>query len=770
MKSFFSLQNTGWMLAMLLLCSTLAFSQIREYRIHDRGMLHETVYNTGEIARGYQYGQAGEKTDVPLMEWPSRSRTIIEGIEYSGQHNTIGAGIYVSANMKSKPGTADRKYALCGGAGTTTPELPFGIWSYPISIEEIENFPIIVGSDGYGVLNPNYNPDEAEEIIIAKWSTPTGITVTRTSRSWSYPDFDDMIIYEYVFANTGDTDGRLETAEFKETLTDVLVHFQYTFAPSMLGLQRNYGSFGVDYFSRADHMGFYDYDYWLYFPVAYRTGAADEATGYLAAHPEPNKELFQLYASTGLNGGGLESPQAPGFCVIEYDTTHLAIVDPLNPALNESEVIAILGKDNNGKSFEVDEKKHLRQPYNIMCGTANHRSDKIITSCLTMNERWGGVISDAFITSNTMPDEYGVRTTDVARWRGRGYMAPTRAWNGSSNIHGFGPYTLDYGDKIEFVVAEVIGYGANSRKEYMTKTPHTSAPSWNRKVVIKGETMTEHYLDDFGYPDYVNSNVITVNQVAHKAFEAYLGKAIPFDSVKHRPSGKMMWPEDNPVPSRNPDKFKIPAVVPAPITVVRNTPRATVEVLWNQTAERFTHPRLTGNITSYRIYRATEGMGPWTLLTTIAAGQVNSEGLYYYEDMDSNFKVGDSRYYSVTSVDGQGMESGRTNITFHTKHVAAAYKLDKVHAVPNPFVKESGLQGQGMRDAIGFYGLPKECTIRIFSYAGQLVETIQHNADEYSTAWFQVTRNRQDIASGIYVYVVETPAGEKTTGKLIVIK
>ena len=72
--------------------------------------------------------------------------------------------------------------------------------------------------------------------------------------------------------------------------------------------------------------------------------------------------------------------------------------------------------------------------------------------------------------------------------------------------------------------------------------------------------------------------------------------------------------------------------------------------------------------------------------------------------------------------------------------------------------------------AIGFYGLPEKCTIKIYSYAGQLVETIEHDADVFSKAWFQVSRNRQDIASGIYIYVVTTPEGDQTTGKLVIIK
>ena len=163
-------------------------------------------------------------------------------------------------------------------------------------------------------------------------------------------------------------------------------------------------------------------------------------------------------------------------------------------------------------------------------------------------------------------------------------------------------------------------------------------------------------------------------------------------------------------------------------------------------------------------------MGPWTLLTSKDVGDVNSNNLYEYDDDDEAFKLGESKYYAVTSIDDKNNESGKTNITLHNKNVASVTKLGKVHAVPNPFTGKSGFEGAGQDEAIGFYGLPQQCTIKIYSYSGQLVETIEHNADVFSTAWFQVTRNRQDIASGIYIYVVETPEGEQTTGKLIVIK
>jgi hypothetical protein len=70
---------------------------------------------------------------------------------------------------------------------------------------------------------------------------------------------------------------------------------------------------------------------------------------------------------------------------------------------------------------------------------------------------------------------------------------------------------------------------------------------------------------------------------------------------------------------------------------------------------------------------------------------------------------------------------------------------------------------------LGFYNLPKQCTIRVFSYSGQLVQTIEHNSELYSTEWLQTTRNNQIIASGVYFFVVQTPDGKTTHGKFVVI-
>ena len=733
-------------IALIFVAPLLSQAQQLEFKIHNRGMLHETVYNTGDIGRPWTTGQEGNKTNNPLMEWPSRSATVVQGTRYSGQHNLLGGGMYMAANLDGKPGMENRIYALCGAVGTGSgSETIVGRWSYPLYIEKIENFPLLAD----GNLNPDYDPDEAEEIIITSWATPLGVTVTRTSRAWSYPDYDDMIIYEYELEYTGDTDGNPATIEQTTTLKDFMALFIYGFAPSMYGFQRHYQEWKYNSgIYRGDQNNFWDADYWLSFNMNLRTNITDAS---IFAKREPNKDLFLEFARTGKNGGGLCSPQAPGFCILYYDTNHLAFVDTIESAQNESEVVSVL-RTSFGEYYELDENNHIKQPWSNKVSTGNTRSSKMTVQSINPDKRWSGVYSPGSTTWANPPSQ---------RWIGRAAYNYRQSVDAGQKHIVFGPYTLKHGDKLEYSLAEVVGYGARAGKVVeggQTLQQWAPTPSWNRKVTFGDEVVTEHYLDDFGYPDYVNSDVVTVTDVAEKAFEAYLGAdsiAIP------------VWPEDNP----NDGSYRIPVPVPAPVISVENTNDGKVRITWNRAVEDFTHTRLMGTLEQFYIYRSDAGMGPWALLDSVPVGQVNDENRYEYLDADPNFKLGETRYYSVVSVDNHGNVSGRTNITKHGKNVASVEKMTEVFVVPNPFKIESGFGGKvGAEDKIGFYGLPKKCTIRIYSYAGQLVETIEHDDPVYTTAWFQVTRNEQEIASGIYLYVITTPDGEKATGKFIIVK
>jgi hypothetical protein len=130
--------------------------------------------------------------------------------------------------------------------------------------------------------------------------------------------------------------------------------------------------------------------------------------------------------------------------------------------------------------------------------------------------------------------------------------------------------------------------------------------------------------------------------------------------------------------------------------------------------------------------------------------------------------------YTVLSVDQDGGRSGRTNQIVHETQAPPSEALGEVYVVPNPLFVTSGLQGTDrggdIADRVQFMGLTSRCTIRVFSYTGQLIQTIEHDRDSYGDPWYQLTFNNQVIASGIYYFVVEDHAtGDTANGKFVVI-
>ncbi|RMF61687.1 MAG: hypothetical protein D6746_05235 [Bacteroidetes bacterium] len=122
-------------------------------------------------------------------------------------------------------------------------------------------------------------------------------------------------------------------------------------------------------------------------------------------------------------------------------------------------------------------------------------------------------------------------------------------------------------------------------------------------------------------------------------------------------------------------------------------------------------------------------------------------------------------------------------VTFSTRPPAfdekkAASALDDIIVVPNPYVATSTFEpadnfrvGRGER-RIYFMHLPPECTIRIYTLTGQLVQTLHHQStiDDGQLAWDLTTRDGMNIAYGVYLYHVEAPGLGEHIGRFAVIK
>ncbi len=104
--------------------------------------------------------------------------------------------------------------------------------------------------------------------------------------------------------------------------------------------------------------------------------------------------------------------------------------------------------------------------------------------------------------------------------------------------------------------------------------------------------------------------------------------------------------------------------------------------------------------------------------------------------------------------------------------------LDKIKVVPNPYVATARWEpanpynsGRGPR-SLHFTHLPAECTIRIFTINGELVDKIEHNTDisDGAAHWDMLTKDNLSISYGIYIFHIDAPGIGEKMGKFAVIK
>lgn len=110
--------------------------------------------------------------------------------------------------------------------------------------------------------------------------------------------------------------------------------------------------------------------------------------------------------------------------------------------------------------------------------------------------------------------------------------------------------------------------------------------------------------------------------------------------------------------------------------------------------------------------------------------------------------------------------------TTEAPSTSANVNLDAIRVVPNPYIVDSGMRGSDGEGQVMFTNLPARCDITIYTVAGRKVADLTHDSSgtEGFTYWNLRNEHGQDVAYGVYVYVVSTPDGDKHTGKLMVIR
>jgi hypothetical protein len=105
--------------------------------------------------------------------------------------------------------------------------------------------------------------------------------------------------------------------------------------------------------------------------------------------------------------------------------------------------------------------------------------------------------------------------------------------------------------------------------------------------------------------------------------------------------------------------------------------------------------------------------------------------------------------------------------------------LDEITVVPNPYVVTNTFEPAvrniqlNQRRRLMFTNLPAQCTIKIFTMSGYLVDVIEvYNSQDNGTAYWDIlTKEDLEVAAGIYLYHVKSnSSGKEKMGKFAIIK
>jgi hypothetical protein len=251
--------------------------------------------------------------------------------------------------------------------------------------------------------------------------------------------------------------------------------------------------------------------------------------------------------------------------------------------------------------------------------------------------------------------------------------------------------------------------------------------------------------------------------------------------------------------------FRVPSPPPRPVLRV-TTSSHEVQLDWRPQAgatnpELYTDANRGDTIThpfeGYRLYRSTKSVdGPWSLMVECdVLDDIGYNTGIQYSYHDTGLLNNVEYFYTLTTfskpdkvINFPSQETSLTaNATAVVPGTAPPQTVGEVAAVPNPYRGDIAYNSynppwekpQGNRPwwmeqdrRIQFINLPERCELRIYTLAGDLVNTIRHeNSSHGYEDWNLTSSVGQAISSGLYLFSVEDlNNGKVQIGKFVVIK
>ena len=570
---------------------------------------------------------------------------------------------------------------------------------------------------------PDKIPGNADAMTESFVNSDMGVSVRYRTLAYSQQNHDKYLIREYTFINTGNVDTDPEIELPNQTIEDF--YFLKQLRPREWDSRPWMSAYG-EYPNQEPQ-------------VLYGYPSREEGTEYDALG-DPWLEQGGLLSNTWFNGEAtLFASKSPDeFNVNAEDQPHM---------------YAYLDVDFDAFTF------HSRN-------MTESQKQKLYT---LMQE--GAINVEGIewpeMTGTRPGTHYGVRLDErgfafISEMEGFGYS--------SSGAYSFGPYTLEPGDSIKIVMADVFG-------SISPELAYEVGNAWMNGQIYGNppEYLPPQY--DANPQLLEGERSVEVNRA--KDAWVFSGRDSLFARAR---AAKFAY--DN--------GYTIPDAPQAPSITVTSLPEY-VRIEWGPEAES------ASDFAGYRVYRM---LGSW--YPEVPEGesqQIGTAELVYecgagtgnpvtnvFEDRSA--QRGFSYYYAVTAFDdGQSNAADYDGVVHQlesnmlsnlTQKAAFLLKpggsLEDVVVVPNPFnLSASELQFPGERNKIIFYNVPEKCTIRIFTESGDLVKEIEHEGSG-DASWgnlpeeHSATEEGQIIASGLYIAQIETPDGDSTIRKFLIVR
>jgi hypothetical protein len=589
---------------------------------------------------------------------------------------------------------------------------------FPIKHEQTAKFePPTVLVDGVNVTGQylqdidDYDPDQIPDRIITNVvNSSMGLTMTRRILAFSQQYHDDYHIREYTFTNTGKT-GYGDQVRLRETLKDVYVSLQIRYSVSREGSFSIGGSQSWGQHTWVTRRG-ENYPDHAGQPITENNPIVDWLrAGFAWAGQNAANSWDNIGGPHRAGDGRLRAVQHAGFVVLHVDKSGSDKSDDPNQPF----IIGWHAGDTYPSVGDMSPaaEPQMRQLYAMLQGQPHQG--------LGGNDRMDEVYLNSHADPSTVHNDRG----------------GTNLW------YSFGPFTLEPDESVTIVMAEgVSGLGRQKAEEIGRR--------WKQALDDPSDT------GPFTLPDGSTTN----DKELFKNQWTYTGK----DSIMQtfgRAYRNFMSGYNIPKPPIPPPVFDV------------SSGGDRITLTWAPSSSAG-EPGFAG----YRIYRAV-GKPDTTYERIADLGPAAAE----YQDTDP--RRGVSYYYYITAYnDGSGNATGETNPTgelessrFYTRTTEPAFlqrapgrSLDEIRVVPNPYnIRARHLQYPGEPDKIMFLNIPGQCTIRIYTERGDLIETIHHTDGSGDATWQSITSSRQIIVSGVYIahFTVTEDQIDSDTGELL---